>query len=547
MRLSIIRLTTGAILLAALPLNAASFNSAFKLKVYERGQGDEPPHVIGFTPLREGKAIDFPSRSEWYVKPIGSLDHDTFERLLEEVRQKKIPGLDLSNRWDITDEDLVSIGSLERLQTLYLSKTKMTDAGMPALATLKNLHTLELNNRITNAGLTPLQLLPKLEDLTLIGGKISDKGALAILPSLKQLKRLTLSDTAITDNGLKALASLTKLEALLLPSGITDRGIAALISLVSLKELDLTRTLVSDRGLETLRSLKNLKILYLNNRITDQGIATLAALHSLEKLDASGCPLTNTALNTLAGMKHLRALALGGTKITDAGLPFLASLPELETLELSDTKITHGGLALLVGAKQLETLSLSWQRLTEQDVLHLAQFPKLTEVILNGTPLPQTVFEQLKTMALLKQKQRVHTGNTPMPKSITPQPAATSVPAKSLPNEILRVNPLKTSPASPPPPSIPSHSLAPVEIPLVTPTTASNAQGVVFQQVPVKNAPGAPQLTGLRRLQQIQAQQSDPEDVTAATAGPSIKDPFEATGPGLGEIDVSVSPSKKKK
>ena len=147
-------------------------------------------------------------------------------------------------------------------------------------------------------------------------------------------------------------------------------------------------------------------------------------------------------------------------------------------------------------------------------------------------------------MTLLKQKRQTMTMGVPLPKPLTPTPANPTVPLKPMTHEILHIQPLiNTRPATVP--GLSSHPLAPTEIPLVSPAFGRNPTGVIFQQRAVKETLGAPRLSGLRRLQQIQAHENDPEDVTPASAA-SIKDPFEAKGPGMGELNVGITPTRQK-
>ena len=98
-------------------------------------------------------------------------------------------------------------------------------------------------------------------DLNLAGSSISDKG-LAALASCSKLTRLHLEKTKVTDAGIKSLAGLKNLQYLnLYGTGISDAGVAHLSGSKELKKIYLWQTKVSDKGATALqKSLPNVKI-----------------------------------------------------------------------------------------------------------------------------------------------------------------------------------------------------------------------------------------------------------------------------------------------
>ena len=75
------------------------------------------------------------------------------------------------------------------------------------------------------------------------------------LKGLNELRRLSLDDTGVTDAGLSSLKSLPKLEDLGLShcKGITDAGLLILAEFESLKELSMFSTGATEEGLRKLR------------------------------------------------------------------------------------------------------------------------------------------------------------------------------------------------------------------------------------------------------------------------------------------------------
>jgi len=130
----------------------------------------------------------------------------------------------------IVDDDLVHLSGLDTLETLNLSGTDITGAGLVHLANLTNLKILYLGGGYQKPS------------------KVGDEG-LAHLTNLSQLEQLVLSDSQITDEGLAHLAGLTKLKSLyLFQTRITDEGLKQLEGLQALETLRAGRTGITEEG-----------------------------------------------------------------------------------------------------------------------------------------------------------------------------------------------------------------------------------------------------------------------------------------------------------
>jgi len=154
-------------------------------------------------------------------------------------------------------------------------------------------------------------------------------GDLAALP-LAELApvclALDLTETAVTDVGLVAVADLTNLDSLTLRSTwVTDDGISALAGLNGLRYVDLSNTAVTGVGLAGLAALTSLQAMNLSyNRVTDAGIAALAVLTNLQTLYLAYTDITDVGLGVLAGLANLQTLYLSGT-VLDEGMETLKS------------------------------------------------------------------------------------------------------------------------------------------------------------------------------------------------------------------------------
>jgi hypothetical protein len=93
----------------------------------------------------------------------------------------------------------------DKIASLDLARTKVTDAGLAKLGAMKNLQELHLENTgISDAGLDHLKGLASLEYLNLYNTKVTDAGV-AKLAGLGKLKALYLWQSGVTKAGVAAL------------------------------------------------------------------------------------------------------------------------------------------------------------------------------------------------------------------------------------------------------------------------------------------------------------------------------------------------------
>lgn len=108
--------------------------------------------------------------------------------------------------------------------------------------------------------------------------KFSDKDIALLLPVAEQITWLKLGGTQITDGGLKELAKLKNLTKLHLEhTGVTDQGIAQIKSLPHLEYLNVIDTKVGDAGLKIIATIKGLRSIYVwQSAVTDSAVAQTA-------------------------------------------------------------------------------------------------------------------------------------------------------------------------------------------------------------------------------------------------------------------------------
>jgi Leucine-rich repeat (LRR) protein len=116
-----------------------------------------------------------------------------------------------------------------------------------------------------------------LNSFKLVGGQLRSDEELARFRGLEFLSTIVLTDTAVSNDGVKYLAALPKLDKLYLSrTKITDIGLEHLRNATGLTTLHINETAVSDAGLVHLKNCKKLKVLWLQKtKVTAAGIDSL--------------------------------------------------------------------------------------------------------------------------------------------------------------------------------------------------------------------------------------------------------------------------------
>ncbi len=165
----------------------------------------------------------------------------------------------------ITDTTLQHLSGVTSLESLDIGYAQITDVGLDLITSLPNLKELTIGgNKLTDNGLQPLRQLPGLTYLDLSGAQRTDSGLWSVslsdagldaIDTLKNLRRLRLNGTLIAARGLERLKGLAALERLDLEGckRVGDDAAPVLASFHSLRELDLTGTSFTDKGIAELR------------------------------------------------------------------------------------------------------------------------------------------------------------------------------------------------------------------------------------------------------------------------------------------------------
>jgi Leucine-rich repeat (LRR) protein len=549
-------LAGGALVLASGTRDAwaKTFNADQKLKVFQRLDDDLPDRLLGFTPAPL-KRIWVPNRDLWYVAPIGALSDDRLSRLGKLLHDSRIPGLDLSEHWDITNDTLSFLSAAPQLQMLVLARTRITDAGLGPVASLKELRVLVLNSRITDDGLQQLQALRALQDLSFPrAAAITDKSC-GVLSGFGQLEHLDLSGTKTTDACIGRLAGLKRVKSLVLGDRMTDKAAASLARMRSLESLDLSQTHFSEKGLAVIAALPKLTTLFLNPQTTDAGVQAVSGIPTLRTLDLTRSQISDESGSLLERLRGLQELALSQTRVSDASLHAIAQLTSLRLLEISGTLITSAGLRVLSRLPKFVTLSLSWPTLQRDDIENLAALPKLRTILLNGLPLSPAIMDQISGLARA-------------PKPVAVFTAKAAVPAK-------RTEALLRQEQSPPrilssqdrtPKKLSSHSMAmtaapapafstlslPQDFPLHTAgldhapdiDPAASSAPAILEVIPAHSSPRASRPSqvfgGVRRVREAESNIALLNDLIVPPVDPPLEVPDERADHSLGTIEMDA-------
>lgn len=238
---------------------------------------------------------------------------------------------------------------------------KFTNDQLRALPRLKSIKRLSLlNTAVTDDGMTALEAAESLQEIEIVSDFLSN-AALEILSQLPSLVSILIRRApGIDDRGLRSLSKCVRLHELYLDStSITDKGLSHIGQLPEVWSLILDHTPISDEGCAALRGMRKLSLLSLNHtHITG---ATLGGFSAEESLDiyADYTRATDAGVIALAkNQPNLRRISLIGTDIGDQAAIALAKLPEIGDVRLSKTKITDRGALAFAGCPNLCELYL---------------------------------------------------------------------------------------------------------------------------------------------------------------------------------------------
>lgn len=285
----------------------------------------------------------------------------------------------------VADESLDAINSLQQLQGLTISGSELTDKNCEKIGTLQRLRHLDLReSKIGNSQfLLAVGPLTELQSLRLSGKNgattVDDDGIIGVKKCL-HLKVLAADFCWIGEKGLAELKSLGELRELYLANSLVDDSATAHISAMSsLKKLRLSKTGVTREGLDKLTALR-LEDLDISECVSveDAALEPVGRMTSLKKLNLWRDVVGDAGAKHIASLVNLEWLNVDNTQMSDASLPFFKGFSKLKFLHLGSTQVTDAGMVHLLGLSNLADLKVTRTSVTEEGVAALRKaIPKL--------------------------------------------------------------------------------------------------------------------------------------------------------------------------
>ena len=307
-----------------------------------------------------------------------------------------------------------------------LERTWATDNDIDFVVELKDVKKLDLSfTYVTDKGIKKLQQLQQLEDLTLDTAEFLTDSAMGHLRANRALRRLVVRGVDITDAGMPYIGEMTGLRSLDISyTMLGDVGLESLPNLSELEQLKLGGNMITGLNLNFLKLLPKLKSLSLRGvqrrnagacwtpNFTDLDLDTISLLSGLEDLDIGvGIGLGMGGKPAAVGGGNCRLT--GGIRVTDFGVAKLATLKNLRRLNISGARITADGIRAL-HALPLERLNLwACHSLDDSAAAALAGFSQLAFLDLSYTKIGDAGLHQLAGLKNLKALYLTETGVTP--------------------------------------------------------------------------------------------------------------------------------------
>lgn len=238
------------------------------------------------------------------------------------------------------------VGNSGRRQEGDFSTLNLTDELMKKVATIKELEKLDVGHtKITDKSLEYISKLP-LRELDLSADAITDAG-LSNIAEIPTLRKLTITETGITDEGIAKIARLPNLHILIAAATkISDKGVSALVSVPGLQRLDLTSTVASDACLKDISKMLHLEVLLADSsKVTGAGICKSLRSNTINKVCFAGCRIADADIPGFqTAMPEVRSIDLSSTQITDRGLLNLAKMKNVVVLKVRSITFGNGAV-----------------------------------------------------------------------------------------------------------------------------------------------------------------------------------------------------------
>jgi len=310
----------------------------------------------------------------------------------------------------ISDEDLQKLTGQHELRSLSLAHCKLSIIAVKELSGLQGLYSLNLSGiDLSGFDFQALKESSNISYLLLDSCGISDQQLLTIIELFPKLRELNVSNSKITDASLSRINALEKLQILrCVGTNVADGSMAAIGDLTNLEILDLSNTQLSGSDLFKLNTLRLLKELRLRGiSLPDACLSAYEPGPQMKLLDVRESDVT------AGGVKKFIKNARNVDLYISPGL-FGPSSETQTLLELGPMRgtveIDDKSLEILQAIDAIEgggsITGLTWPinniRSTE-DIELLAKLPMLKRIIVARDAIPATHFPLLPKISSLRE------------------------------------------------------------------------------------------------------------------------------------------------
>jgi hypothetical protein len=304
----------------------------------------------------------------------------------------------------VTDAGVKALAALPNLRALYLGFMTLDGSAFEAFAGSKTLQsvTLEYVDGFTDEGAKNLAKLPNLNELKIGGGfgerKLTTAGIRAIVDAHVPA-RFDFDKKLLDDDLFEVLVARGWLYGPAPPSALGEKKPA---TPAEVKYLVLSDSKVTDKGLRAVLNCTNVNSLYLNGTgVTDETLKKMSGFKDLQYLALGHTKVTAAGIGAVSGLP-IKHVAMEGCELSEDAFKEFGKMAALEELWLPDAKMKADWLKHIARLPKLRDLNLMRADFDDAAVKHVTTLPSLASLTLNDTNLGDTGFQELLKMPKLQ-------------------------------------------------------------------------------------------------------------------------------------------------
>lgn len=225
----------------------------------------------------------------------------------------------------------------------------------------------------------------KVKSLQLWNSEATAK-SIRLIAELPDVEELILSGTHVDEEGMKAIAKMPNLHALMPGINVPDSALVHLANHKKLDWLDLQTCIVEAKAIDALVTIKGLKTLDISNQtwLTPESLKKLAQIKGLERLYIKNADIDDAKLKALSGITSLKVLDLDFNEgITGSGFEHVSGLDSLEVLAIYQVPFQGQHIKHLKRLRQLRAIYLygKSQRFELADFSVLSDLKHLEKIV----------------------------------------------------------------------------------------------------------------------------------------------------------------------